>query len=389
MKLIHNRYKKPSKKLLTVIILLILLNLFLGIYYLTLKTPKPYNSSQSFLIHQCQKVPLRNEPFLNSDRYTCYLNALDTSLKQQGLIETSKVINNYLSSGEDVQFQGACHDFAHTFGETAVSLGYRGSDLLNYCINSCVVGCFHGVGHGYISRKYSFDEINKFCNPADYKGDPLKIAACFHGVGHGIVDVLGSDINQNLKNCSQINTEVGKSECSHGVFMTTSSYMIPAKISLPSDILAFCSNQDKPFQGYCYEFAGFLTYIKSENLAKAGEVCTKVPDKNRNGCFVKFGEIVYISNKTKPPAYLVTPCKDITEDRDKLSCADGISASILADGNKSPEESLLICSSLSSNIVSDCYIKLGDKIAELRGKTLRDNLCSSLSNPYKEACLGT
>lgn len=273
--------------------LLIVLVIVVGI--LILGVTKNFTSQnialdRSILNENCKDLPNI------TDKYNCWEELLDLTLKEKGIEDAFSVIDNLYKN--DPLFVEACHGYTHKLGEATYRLIIKGKDFdFPPQTASCGFGFFHGWLEHLFRDELDTKRAKVLCEHLDKslsKELPRIRLNCYHTIGHGfITEPLDpkkwgnpyETIKPALKVCESItmnNHEI--TECIQGAFNVLADWMWRQDYGLgpirPDNPFEFCEKQTRyEHELACYyEFAMHLNRIFDHDLARISKLVERISD---------------------------------------------------------------------------------------------------------------
>jgi hypothetical protein len=136
-------------------------------------------------------------------------------------------------------------------------------------------------------------DIATICN--DPSIDRHTKGSCVHGLGHAIVDINGIDVVKNLALCDRFGLE-DRVQCATGVFMELyEQSWSPGWTASIADDPRGCSAFADPYKEVCFARAGIRTYVHTQDLSRAIQLCSRAPVGFQKDCIIDAGKYVYFA----------------------------------------------------------------------------------------------
>jgi hypothetical protein len=304
--------------------------------------------TQSFL--NCEQHALDQTGFERSERYYCYLKSIEQAIRANGLESMVEAFTQYQGTEQGELLRGArCHSIGHLIGEVAVDEGIEPEILLRQCTTICPydmnsnvegvdLGCLNGASHAFLLSSQSVSQAQEYC--ATQSDDPEVEAGCFHGVGHGIAELVQFNISDGLEKCNQLIGEEAQYQCGHAVLMEPLMVEYAPLQTVPEDMNSFCSTTPEIYQKSCYEFSGFLTFVRTADVFQATQTCSSVPSNYAKDCFFRLGEVATIRYGLKSTE-LADSCQAVQGLENQKACIEGIVSTLLYSPNISVSQVII------------------------------------------------
>lgn len=324
----------------------------------------------------------------NSLDYTCLKNGLRPIVNAKSLSVLINSLEAVFSKEEGNHPFGTltCHGPAHALGEVATSKAIALAEVFDSCDRNCDYGCLHGAFVQMARQTPTFAEnFTSVCDQFKNTSIDKDLVSCYHITGHGLMDVLNRDTVRVVGECDKFTDEMGRISCSQGAIME--DLLGTAEGSIPfdtesQDIVQYCRKITGKYSFLCYEMVGFYGYTLMNNKDDAAKACTRVPEENRNSCFLNLGARAYFAYRASP-ADIRNYCSKQSAFR--LPCILG---AVEVDIDFDPEfkNATDICLG-EKEFSKECFSKLGDHIEYAYGRKRREDFCSSLDESSAPLCL--
>lgn len=308
----------------------------------------------------------------NQDRtkqILCYKENLRGLIQSEGISQLMKKLEEDFKKNDSAGSGGItrCHDIAHAIGQAGISITKDPKTVLTQCSDLCTSGCYHGAVEQYVQHTSSdtfLANLNNLCSSE----------ACFHGLGHGLASIAQFDLQKSLQFCDRLDSENAKRNCGFGVFMELyePSSFNPIPLSIPENLLAFCSDLSGVYLNVCYRNIGNYELVRTRDIKKAFNICDKIPKDYGRDCRLALGQATYFNSQGKAE-YIISTCKNVLGDQFK-DCIDG---SLMSGVSSDPlaRHGFEICSQVDDSIKTHCYQFLGSHIESVYGQEVRQKLC--------------
>lgn len=328
----------------------------------------------------------------NSQRgafFECFSEHMQPYIRKYGIKQLVSVIEQEIT--DDLNSQGGsldrCHDVVHVIGQLGASeLGSQ--QALHECSTVCGAGCFHGVVEDYVAGSGDLSQaMTSLCIATDDEVFNRSLWACFHGLGHGVGTLVGEPI-QAFETCDLAPTELGRENCSYGVFMELyeSSSFGHETIPIPTNLRLFCDLLWGIHQEVCYGYSGLLALQRDNSIDSAAVACSKVPERNALSCISHLGNMAYYHYQDDL-SELRQFCTQFGTDAE-LDCILGM---LQESVNSDPQARIgfALCESLQDQqrAAMSCYDELGKKMSYFFGNEKRIELCSQVVDQEYQACI--
>lgn len=376
-------FAKPYVIFFFVLVIGIVSNLFFDLPkgFSTTKT----NSQLAQQMQTCEIYEYSDSNFLNSQRRTCYNDKIFSYMRANNLKSTLVGLDEYMKTEQGSYLVGTrCHDIGHGIGIEAVKDGYSSREILETCSVSCEGGCLNGAGHVFVTTVSKDGDLNSFCNLTGV--DKTVRDMCFHGIGHGLMEYHSLDIPKVIKDCQRIEKNSDKFQCGHAAFMDTNLVNQAPFDKVPKNLYEYCKGLEEVLRYSCYQFGGFLTYVRDLDIEEAFDFCTKVPTQISNICFSRIGESAYLSNDGDAQKTLGL-CKR-SDNNQFRSCLKGANIfSIHTPDSSFGTKAKNICLTVEGEVRSGCLSDLGAMIVKTYGNEQLNTFCETLTGKDKNSCL--
>lgn len=321
--------------------------------------------------------------------FECFSEYMRPHIRSQGISGLLTVIDQEIQ--EDLNSQGGsldrCHDVVHVIGQIGASeLGSQ--QALHECSPVCGAGCFHGVVEEFVAKSGDLSQaMTSLCESTDNEQFNRSLWACFHGLGHGVGTFIGEPI-ESFKMCDLAPTELGRENCSYGVFMElfeTSSFGHET-LPIPTDLRAFCDSLWGIHAEVCYGYSGLLALQRDNTMGSVVVACNQVPEEHTLSCISHLGNMAYYQYQDDINE-LKKFCTQFGSDAE-LECILGM---LQESVNSDPQARIgfALCDSLHVNqeMYLSCYEELGKRLYHFFGDEKRVELCSQVEDEEYQACI--
>ena len=342
------------------------------------------NSQLAIQMEACEIYEYSDSNFLASERRTCYNDKIFSHIRENGLKSTLLGLEDYMKTEQGSYLVGTrCHDIGHGIGIEAVKAGYSSREILETCSTSCEGGCLNGAGHVFITTLSRNGDLNSFC---DLDGINKTVRdMCFHGIGHGLMEYYSLDIPKVIKDCQRIEKNSDKFQCGHAAFMDTNLVNQAPFDKIPKKLYEYCKELEEVLRYSCYQFGGFLTFVRDLDINESFDFCTKVPTQISNICFSRIGESAYLRNNGDAQKTLGL-CKRV-ENNQFRSCLKGANIfSIHTPDSSFGTKAKNICLAVEGEVRSGCLSDLGAMIVKTYGNEQLNTFCETLTSIDKKNC---
>jgi hypothetical protein len=390
--------KLPAK---IILVLLIIIELLL---FLTINKDFQLKMNNLFRINQ-QVQPVNLTACDNfSNKQRCWEDALESTLKNQGIKEAFLVFENLYKT--EPTFAGGCHGNAHRLGEVTYQLLIDGQKIdFPSQTAFCGYGFYHGLTELLIQTKGP-KEAGLLCDSKKSEITRVLYDACYHGIGHGALSSSAKEaqiwgnaekmVSYALNLCDQSTTDpIEKSRCASGIFMELSDDYSNGQLKLADiqdDPLALCRKQQEFGKMDCYtQLNGVLTMIAGGNFIKAAKFVEAIPeDKYAVEAIITIAAPTLNINKTDFTEDIQN-CRSIQE-RLHLYCIKGLALAFLLNGTPGVEyeQAISFCqlSTLTLEEKESCHELLLRHSSEMYPLETMKIICSRVGQEYqKNYCL--
>jgi len=322
--------------------------------------------------------------------FSCFSEYVRPYIRAQGIDELVTVIDQEIQ--EDLNSQGGsldrCHDVMHVIGQIGAS-EVGSQQTLQECSTVCGAGCFHGVVEDYVAKSGDLSQaMTSLCKETDDPQFNRSLWACFHGLGHGVGTLIGEAI-ESFEMCDLAPNELGRENCSYGVFMElfeTSSFGHET-LPIPADLRSFCDSLWGIHQEVCYGYSGLLALQRDNSIDSAALACSSVPQDHELSCISHLGNMAYYYYQDDLDELRLF-CTQFGEEAE-LECMLGM---LQESVNSDPQARIgfALCDSLQDQgkqqTAQSCYKELGKKLYHFFGNEKRLELCSQVTDVAYQAC---
>jgi hypothetical protein len=367
----------------------------------SLKTLSLFDSSQKtepIDLIKCNKL------VNHSDKQKCWEDALETTLKEQGIKEAFLVFENLYKT--EPSFAASCHGNAHRLGEVTYQLLIDGQDFdFPPQTSFCGYGFYHGLTELLIQTKGP-KEAGLLCDSKKSEITRVLYDACYHGIGHGALSSSAKDtqiwgdaekmVNYALNLCDQSTADpIEKSRCASGIFMELGDDYANGQLKLADiqdDPLALCRKQQEFGKMDCYtQLNGVLSMLSGRKLKTAAKFVEAIPeDKYAVEAIITIAAPTLNINKTDFTED-INNCRSIQE-RLHLYCIKGLALAFLLNGAPGVEyeQAINFCqlSILTPDEKESCHELLLRHSSEMYPLETMKVICSKVDLQYqKNYCL--
>jgi hypothetical protein len=304
-----------------------------------------------------------NDRCLAANTYSCYKSELTDITKQQGPESATAVVKAAYNKSSYVKSQ--CHQLMHVVGRMALEKYGNISDTYAHGDQFCWSGYYHGAmeqvaidkGFDYIVRN-----ANSICEPIAAKGKyTFYHYNCVHGLGHGFMFVKDGDLFASLKACDSLTDNWERTSCYGGTFMqnimneqTPDSDIKTGSKFLRSDEPMYpCTAADDKYKDQCYLMqTSYALQVENYDFSKVFSLCDQTPQAYKDTCYTSLGRDASgnsVSNVDQTRQH----CMLGTTFEAQKYCVHGAAMDFVSYFH-SDVQAKQLCSSLSSNLSSDC-----------------------------------
>jgi hypothetical protein len=313
------------------------------------------------LLIDCEEKANLLIDFEHSPLRRCYSAKLLEILKKSGPQKAIYVLDQYRQTPKGAQLisESRCHSLGHDLGNMAVKLSYSSDEIIKGCQNNCGGGCINGAAHYYTLQGRTIGELESFCSSANVSQELVE--SCYHGIGHALIETTGLDLNKSFPICASLHDEVARYQCGHALVMDSALASTAPVVHLPDKIASFCTEQLPIFQPSCFTYSGFLTYAKTLSAISAFEQCQKVPEKFKDDCQFRLGEILFFRFKASDLKGSAQECLLASTVDESISCAQGVHfISLGSPRGEADDFPGYFCSLVSKKDQALCFLKITD-----------------------------
>ncbi len=345
---------------------------------------KSLNSILANKMQECEIYEYSDSNFLNSERRTCYNDKIFNNMRSEGLKDTLVGLEEYMQTEQGKYLVGTrCHDIGHGIGIEAVKQGLPAREILETCNTSCGGGCLNGAGHVFVTTSAAKGDLDSFCN-LDNINKTIR-DMCYHGIGHGLMEYYGLDITKVIAACQKIERNSDKFQCGHAAFMDTNLVGRAPFDRIPKELYNYCAGLENVLRYSCFQFGGFLTYVRELDVDQAFDFCVQTHDLFKNICFTRIGESAYLRNNGDAEKTLAL-CER-TDASEFRSCLKGANIfSVHTPDSSFGTKAKNICVSSPNNVRGGCLSDLGAIIVKTYGQKQLEEFCSDLAKKNQESC---
>lgn len=328
---------------------------------------------------RCEVFEYSDSDFTQSKRRNCYNTTIFAYLRKNSLKETIAGLDEYMKTDQGKYLVGTrCHDIGHGLGIESVKLGYTPREILETCNTTCGGGCLNGAGHLFVTIKKDNQSLDSFCNIDNVSKTVRDM--CFHGIGHGLMEYYTLDISTVIKNCQTIQNDSDKFQCGHAAFMDTSMVKLAPLSKVPKDLNTYCGALENVLKYSCFQFGGFLTYVRDKNINEAFDFCMATPDYFQRLCISRIGESSYLATDGDG-AKTAQMCKRADEEQFR-HCLKGANIfSVNSPDSSFGTRARAICLETSGNVRAGCLSDLGAIIVRTYSNKQLEDFCLVLEDP--------
>ena len=312
-----------------------------------------------------------------------------SNLEEKAVLKTYYDLVDYFRESDF-----SCHSHGHRLGEFIYE--YLGNITLALSINDpipCGGSVYHGIIMTYMSSQNFFNKsaqqetsIKEIC-PQNLEIEPtIERWECLHGIGHGLTIINGYDVFSAIDQCDKFEKDWERVSCSKGLFMeNVENYYERGFGTIDKDNLFFpCNKIEKKYASTCYHYISRHILNQNQgNIEDSFQYCNEIPDGFVMNCYRGIGNTMARNTYFNPDYSLKCGNGDKNH---QIDCYKGI-AMKTAD-NKSIDDALKFCQSISENFRFECYGEVGKWIRMVYpDEEKRLQACLTINLDYLLPCM--
>lgn len=282
-----------------------------------------------------------------------------------------------LSQNEDTPAVYArCHELTHYLSRDEYEKKQSIPNVYSQCDSTCHGGCYHGTLEAYLKSKQLkaqspelTAEFVKICGSITDYPKPLIYYECLHGLGHAAMYVTDMDVPQSLTMCDALSGPETQDRCYTGVFMENSSSSTnndhPGKYVKADDPMYPCTILDEKYLSVCYRYqSSYFSLITGHNWQQVSDLCLRVPEPYRNGCFRTIG-----TNQvgfTKDMGLMKTNC-NLLPRQFVPDCVAGVISSFAYRFVGDAAKMASFCGMVDPDMQTNCFKQMGASFRDWTG----------------------
>ncbi|MEO8065241.1 MAG: hypothetical protein ABI643_00095 [Candidatus Doudnabacteria bacterium] len=301
----------------------------------------------------------------------CYMQVAGTLMAKWDYV---KILQLLKDNEQYPEIFSRCHELTHYIGRKAYEQEGSVSKVYSRANPVCWGGFYHGVMESYFWDKHLSltdpdspkitEALQTACGKISDYTSPRFYSECVHGIGHAMMFITDTDLNKSLALCDKLEGNQ-PTICYGGVFMENSSSSTntahPTEFLKASDPMYPCDALATRYLNICYQYqSSYFAELSKYDWKKNADLCMKVPEIYREGCFHIIGtnqvgstqDYAKMENSCSlmPSANYVQICQ--------LGVVDGLSGRYVGQTNKIGD----FCAQLNSNFQEACFKNLGSNI---------------------------
>lgn len=333
----------------------------LGIVVIIIALVWPLNDNQRLknsglkVADQCQKS--------NNITYACYKKELTKITKEQSPEKAMALVKEQYNKIEYVKSQ--CHQLTHVIGRAALAKYGGVSGTYTHGDQFCWSGYYHGAMEQVATQNgydYIVKNANSICAPIAAKNrHSFYHYNCVHGLGHGFMFVKDGNLFSSLNACDAISDNWERSSCYGGVFMqnimneqtpdadakTKTVYLRASEPMYP------CTAVDNRYKDQCYLMqTSYALQTVNYDFSKVFNLCSNIEQPYIATCYTSLGRDAS-GNSISNVEQTRKTCLLGPNHEAQIYCVRGAAMDFVSYFH-SDQQAKQLCSSLPSNLSSDC-----------------------------------